>query len=450
MTPEQIGSSYDFWIVVRRWMATWIDNLLFLALLGLLATAGQRQPVAAVVTFLVFGALYYPLLEGLAGVTLGKLLCGLRVVDADGQRPGVLKGILRTLGRLVDINPLLMGGLPAAIAVMTTRGRQRLGDMLAKTWVLKTEDLPFLGAPAPTPNVPWELPAATQWTPDPSAPAAYPGYGYPTQGYPGEGYPGQGYPGQGYAALGYPPQGYPPAPPPARMPPLPTVNRTWPVPGALLATLGTVALIWWGIADGKRVEAQPPVTLSFAELGSKGLHEGYYRITGAQLPVENAVYLPSNSASGSDETGTDKPEEFHTIFVPVRKAGDTSGKPTSLVLQTDNEQDVKTLRTMSKLTDATIEPWLLKHGAEAEVRRDLRGTVQGEFFGSEVLHEQIAKGLGKQVTPNFVILKEGDTPTPVASIFAIIAGVFSGVLSAVFWLVCLINLASTPSPRRAA
>ena len=46
--------------------------------------------------------------------------------------------------RLLEVNPLLFGGLPAGIAILTSERKQRIGDMLAGTVVvssnLKWED----------------------------------------------------------------------------------------------------------------------------------------------------------------------------------------------------------------------------------------------------------------------------------------------------------------------
>jgi uncharacterized RDD family membrane protein YckC len=41
----------------------------------------------------------------------------------------------------VEVNPLVVGGLPAAIAVGMSHNRQRLGDMLAHTFVVRVSDL---------------------------------------------------------------------------------------------------------------------------------------------------------------------------------------------------------------------------------------------------------------------------------------------------------------------
>jgi uncharacterized RDD family membrane protein YckC len=86
--------------------------------------------------------LYYPLLEGLTGFTAGKVVARIKVVDETGGLPGIKKAVIRTLARLIEVNPLLLGGIPAGIIVLINKRRQRLGDIAAGTFVLKTSDLP--------------------------------------------------------------------------------------------------------------------------------------------------------------------------------------------------------------------------------------------------------------------------------------------------------------------
>jgi uncharacterized RDD family membrane protein YckC len=148
MSPAEISSSYDSSIVVRRWLATWIDFLLLAGFLFLPdALLGNALYQKTLLLWLALIALYYPLLEGLTGTTLGKWIAHVKVVDEQGQTPGIGKAILRTLLRLIEVNPVLAGGLPAGIVVLTSKKRQRLGDMAAQTYVLKTSDLGKLGQP---------------------------------------------------------------------------------------------------------------------------------------------------------------------------------------------------------------------------------------------------------------------------------------------------------------
>jgi uncharacterized RDD family membrane protein YckC len=145
MTPEAFSTRYDSSIVVRRWGATWID-LIVLALLiaAPLALPDNFQAPAFVVAALVALA-YFPLLERIYGRTLGKVVCRLRIVNETAGLPSWGQAIIRTILRLIEVNPALMGGVPAGIAVLASKKRQRLGDMAANTFVLREEDYRYLG-----------------------------------------------------------------------------------------------------------------------------------------------------------------------------------------------------------------------------------------------------------------------------------------------------------------
>jgi len=85
--------------------------------------------------FLVIMALYFVLLEGLAGATLGKRLLGLRVVRMDGSRPDLWKSALRNALRLVDSLPTL--DILGAILISSSAERARFGDRVAGTRVIR-------------------------------------------------------------------------------------------------------------------------------------------------------------------------------------------------------------------------------------------------------------------------------------------------------------------------
>jgi uncharacterized RDD family membrane protein YckC len=85
--------------------------------------------------FLLVMFLYFVLLEGLAGATLGKRAAGLRVIGAAGASPGLIKSFLRNVLRLVD-------GLPAfcilgIILISSSAERARFGDRVAGTRVIR-------------------------------------------------------------------------------------------------------------------------------------------------------------------------------------------------------------------------------------------------------------------------------------------------------------------------
>jgi uncharacterized RDD family membrane protein YckC len=164
VTPEQVAQRYDSSIVVRRWGATWIDFLvLILLLVPPLSLPEALRPIAILLTCLI-ALTYFPVLEHLSGRTLGKVVCRVRVVNATGGHPSWGQAIIRTLLRFLEVNPALLGGIPAGIVVLSSKNRQRLGDMAARTFVLREEDVRYLSrlrehTPASAQVAPGALPA---------------------------------------------------------------------------------------------------------------------------------------------------------------------------------------------------------------------------------------------------------------------------------------------------
>ena len=148
MTPQEISRSYDSSIVVRRWAGAWIDfialAILFLGPSALLSAAIYQSTMPL---WAGLALVYFPLAEGLTGRSLGKFVSRTKVVDSKGRVPGIGKAIVRTLARLIEVNPFLAGGVPAGIAVLATPNHQRIGDLLAGTFVIKNEDLRRIGEP---------------------------------------------------------------------------------------------------------------------------------------------------------------------------------------------------------------------------------------------------------------------------------------------------------------
>jgi uncharacterized RDD family membrane protein YckC len=114
-----------------------LDNLLatvsaFLAVAALKTDSPYLASSALCLTYLG----YFFLTEALWSRTPGKYLQGLMVVDPSGSRCGWRRALIRTLLRVVEANPLLLGGLPAGIAILASERNQRLGDLAAGTLVV--------------------------------------------------------------------------------------------------------------------------------------------------------------------------------------------------------------------------------------------------------------------------------------------------------------------------
>lgn len=93
--------------------------------------AGGGLITVTAVTVLVVGTTYFTLGWWLFGRTVGKLVLGVRVVNARGQRPGFRQSLVRAFGYLLS-SVFLLGFLWIGL----TPRRRGWHDHLARTWVV--------------------------------------------------------------------------------------------------------------------------------------------------------------------------------------------------------------------------------------------------------------------------------------------------------------------------
>jgi uncharacterized RDD family membrane protein YckC len=75
---------------------------------------------------------YHAAFELGGGATPGKRLLGLRVRGLDGNPPAAWKVLVRSLMLVLDLMVL-----PAAVCMVSTTRMQRLGDLFARTMVVR-------------------------------------------------------------------------------------------------------------------------------------------------------------------------------------------------------------------------------------------------------------------------------------------------------------------------
>jgi len=161
-TPERVALSLEMAGIGARAFAYLLDVLLVFLLwvvalvvysvsgdllreVQALSLAGQLLAVAAV---LLSGWGWDVAWEVLAaGQTPGKRALGLRVVRADGAPVGPAESLVRNLLRALEVP---FGYAPGVLAVALSPRRQRLGDVVAGTLVVRERryDLSRYGAPA--------------------------------------------------------------------------------------------------------------------------------------------------------------------------------------------------------------------------------------------------------------------------------------------------------------
>lgn len=137
----------------RRAMATLLDGVAAMFFLTLikpqaLVDVVSLNPASSIAYWTEYGEviiltlglwlLYFIVFEGVLGWTPGKILSGLRVVQTDGNRIGLIRAAVRNLYRIIDG---LFFYLVGALMIWRTPLHQRLGDLAAGTLVVERKDL---------------------------------------------------------------------------------------------------------------------------------------------------------------------------------------------------------------------------------------------------------------------------------------------------------------------
>lgn len=139
--------------VAIRFVAILIDTIIILIIAGILsalfnAFAVITNSASGTVTFSLAGALgglvslavfilYFTLLEGRYGQTVGKMAVKIKVVqEADGAPIDYSQAAVRTILRLLDGIPYVIPYLLGAALIWSSEEKQRLGDLVAHTVVV--------------------------------------------------------------------------------------------------------------------------------------------------------------------------------------------------------------------------------------------------------------------------------------------------------------------------
>ncbi len=90
-----------------------------------------------VIIELIIAFLYFTVLEGRYGQTLGKIALKLKVLKEDGSPISYGDAAIRTILRVIDEIPFIVPYLLGAILIWSSDKKQRLGDRIARTVVVR-------------------------------------------------------------------------------------------------------------------------------------------------------------------------------------------------------------------------------------------------------------------------------------------------------------------------
>jgi len=145
-TAQNIDIDYEVAGLGERILARLIDYALYLAvyLIYIWTNGSHYHPsvfysfTLPQILFLIFYGFYDIITELLFnGQSLGKYIMKIKVISLDGGRPRLGQYLLRYIFRLVDFGLTLQIG--AIISVAVTENKQRIGDIVANTTLVRTK-----------------------------------------------------------------------------------------------------------------------------------------------------------------------------------------------------------------------------------------------------------------------------------------------------------------------
>ena len=144
-TAQNIDIDFEVAGLGERILARLIDGGVIIAvfiLVGVTSLVLELKESTALtivaVIILAVAVVFYDLLFEvfLNGQSPGKRIMKIKVVSLDGHRPSFSQYLLRWLFRLIDFS--LTGGVCALITVAVSDNKQRVGDMIAGTTLIRT------------------------------------------------------------------------------------------------------------------------------------------------------------------------------------------------------------------------------------------------------------------------------------------------------------------------
>lgn len=145
-TPQNIELEYELGSLGDRIVGAIIDWLIIIAyVVVIIATigfghfGGSSGIYKFLIVLLALPAVFYDLASELIlnGQSLGKKVMGIKVISLSGEQPSFSQYLIRWVFRLVDFT--ISSNMVGVIMVAVTEKKQRLGDLIAATTVVKTK-----------------------------------------------------------------------------------------------------------------------------------------------------------------------------------------------------------------------------------------------------------------------------------------------------------------------
>jgi len=151
ITTQNIELEYDLANLGERMVAWLLDGAIFIVLVlfillivnlfpdAPIRNSGRNRWVSIILGILVISPFVFYNLAcevWLNGQTIGKKIMKIKVISLSGDQASIGQYLIRWVFRLVDI--YAFNGLPAFLCILLSEKKQRIGDLVAGTAVIRT------------------------------------------------------------------------------------------------------------------------------------------------------------------------------------------------------------------------------------------------------------------------------------------------------------------------
>jgi uncharacterized RDD family membrane protein YckC len=143
--PPSVSITLNYATIVDRFLAVLIDTIITLIIVFILSIPSGIISIVPGMRFLfipttwigfLIWIFYFGYFESTSGQTIGKQILRIKVVDEQALTVVDMgRALIRNIIRIIDFLPFFY--IIGIILISTNPKRQRLGDMIAKTIVLK-------------------------------------------------------------------------------------------------------------------------------------------------------------------------------------------------------------------------------------------------------------------------------------------------------------------------
>jgi len=154
-TTQNVTISYHLAGLGSRILAFIIDYVILLAYSGLISFIVIRLGLESaieiegfsvlIIVSILFGFIFYDVISEIAfdGQSIGKKVVGIKVVMLDGSKPTLEAYLIRWVTRVIEGMLFLYGVVPI-ISIAVSPNGQRVGDIMAKTTVIRINKKPVV------------------------------------------------------------------------------------------------------------------------------------------------------------------------------------------------------------------------------------------------------------------------------------------------------------------